>query len=228
MREDVLDVVGERPHLVRPRGVDRRRSHHLVVVVDQLQQCLFDVARTGLEQDVAAPDLLVERHFLEHRHDALAERPVEQVVEELRGVGAGARIGVRERPLCGADVAPRIDQRQQPVDAVLGADDLLLERQHQRRPAREPVAREQVVVQREIVEVVASLFEGERFDGRARRSSARRGRAAAARAPTRLVAQEPILLLHAAARTSTVFWLGISASVAGMCRGPRCLRRARA
>ena len=59
MREHVLDVVGERPHLLCAHDIDRRRGDHLIVVVDQLQQRFLDVARARLEKDVAAPHLLL-------------------------------------------------------------------------------------------------------------------------------------------------------------------------
>ena len=99
--------------------VDRRRRHHLVVVIDQLEQRLLDVPRPGLDQHVAAPHFFFDRQVFEQRHDPLAQLAAEDVVEILRGARAAARIAVLQRPLGRGDVLPRIDQGQQPIDAVL-------------------------------------------------------------------------------------------------------------
>ena len=64
MREHVLDVVRQAPHLASPDEVNGRRRYYLVIVVDELEQCLLDVARSCLEDDIAAADLLVERQGL--------------------------------------------------------------------------------------------------------------------------------------------------------------------
>ena len=48
--EHMLDIVGQAPHLELAHQVDGHRGYHLVVVVDQLEQGLFDVTRTRLEQ----------------------------------------------------------------------------------------------------------------------------------------------------------------------------------
>ena len=74
MRQHVLDVVGEGPHLLLADDVDRRRGGDRIVVVDELQQRFLDVPRPGLEEGVAAPHPLVPRHVFEHGHDHLAER----------------------------------------------------------------------------------------------------------------------------------------------------------
>jgi hypothetical protein len=49
MFEHELDVVGQAPDLFFADQVDRGRGDDLVVVVDQVEQCLFDVARAGLQ-----------------------------------------------------------------------------------------------------------------------------------------------------------------------------------
>ena len=157
MREHVLDVVGERPQLLLPHHVDGGGRDDLVVVVDQLQQRFLDVARPRLEQHVAAPDLLLERQVLEHRHDPLAQLPGEDVVEVLGGAGAAARVAVVQRPLGRGDVLPRIDQREQPVDAVLRARHLLLQRvREQRVRLRAVLPRNRLSDKRQVVEVAAA------------------------------------------------------------------------
>ena len=49
MREHMLDVVGEAPHLLLAHDVDRRRRGDRIVVVDELQERFLDVPRTRLE-----------------------------------------------------------------------------------------------------------------------------------------------------------------------------------
>ena len=44
MRERMLEIVGERPHLALLDELDRRRRNHLIVVVHQLRERVFDVA----------------------------------------------------------------------------------------------------------------------------------------------------------------------------------------
>ena len=55
VRQYVLDVVGQVPHFLLADEIDRRRRHRLVVVVDQLQHRLFDVAR-GESSGSRCPD----------------------------------------------------------------------------------------------------------------------------------------------------------------------------
>ena len=76
MGQHVLDVFGERPALFRRDEVDGRRGNHLVVVVDQLEQRLLDVARARLQQDVSAPDLLLARQVLDRGMIRLRTCPV--------------------------------------------------------------------------------------------------------------------------------------------------------
>ena len=92
MRERVLEIVGERPHLPLLDELDRRRGNHLVVVVDELRDRVFDVARAGLEDHVALAHALVRRHVLDQHHHAPAEVAGEQVVEILERAGAEPRI----------------------------------------------------------------------------------------------------------------------------------------
>ena len=106
MRQHMLDVIGERPDLVLPDNVDRAGGDHLVVVVDELQERFLDVARTRLDQDVAAPYLLVERHFFEHGQDLFAQGAAQNVVEIFQGARPRSLIAVLQRPARGADVLP--------------------------------------------------------------------------------------------------------------------------
>ena len=48
-----------------------RGRHHLVVVIDQLEQRLFDVPRPT-DQNVAAPHFFFDRQVFEERRDPLA------------------------------------------------------------------------------------------------------------------------------------------------------------
>ena len=75
MREYVFDVVRQTPHLPLPDEGNGRGGNHLVIVIDELEQRLLDVARSCLEDDIATSDLLVERQVVEHRHDPLSELP---------------------------------------------------------------------------------------------------------------------------------------------------------
>ncbi len=107
VRQHVLDVVGQAPHLLLAHDIDCRGGGDGVVVVDQLQQRFLDVARTRLEEQVAATDTLLARHVLEHRQHLLAERAREEVVEVFRCARSRARIAVFERPACRVDVGGR-------------------------------------------------------------------------------------------------------------------------
>ena len=78
-----------------------------------------------------------------------------------------------DRPLRRGDVAPRVDERQQAVDPILGPLDFLFGQQRQRRASRQPVLPEQVVVQRQVVEVVAPSSSARRSMARAGRSTSR-------------------------------------------------------
>ena len=186
VRQHVLDVVGQAPHLLLADDVDRRGRDDRVVVVDQLQQRFLDVARPRLDQDVAAADPLVERHVLEHRHDPLAQRRRQDVVEVLRGARPAARVAVIERPArprrCppagrAASAAGRCGCAAAPSSASSACASS--------ESALQLAAAEQVAVQRQEGEVAPRLLDRLLLDRLARESSARDARAGAARAPTR-------------------------------------------
>ena len=135
MREHVLDVIGQAPDGPLADDVDRGGGDDLVVVVDQLQQGFLDVPRPRALEDVPAADPLFHRHVFENRHDALAELSGEDVVEVFGRARAAAPVAALERPPGGSDVAPRIDERQQPVDPVLAALQLFGQRLREQRVA---------------------------------------------------------------------------------------------
>jgi hypothetical protein len=108
--QHVLDVVGEVPDLLLTRGIDGGGGDDLIFVVDQLQQRFLDVARPRTQDDVRAAHLLLARHLFEHRHDLLAQRSAEDVVEVFRRAGFGTADAMFQRPARGRDVLPRIDQ----------------------------------------------------------------------------------------------------------------------
>src|SRR5688500_10530626 len=112
MREHMLDVVRELPQLELAHDVDSGGGDYLVVVVDQLEERLLDIARTRALEHVAAPDLLLERKLLEDRDDTLAQLAGEQVVEILGRACAAARVPPLEGPPCGGDILPRINEAE--------------------------------------------------------------------------------------------------------------------
>ena len=72
MREDVLQIVGERPHPAFFDEHDRSRRNRLIFVMQQLGDRVFDVARAGPVDDVALADALLRRHFVDEQHDPLS------------------------------------------------------------------------------------------------------------------------------------------------------------
>ena len=142
VREDVLDVRRQLPQFALSDEIDRRGGDHLVLVVDQLEQRFLNVPRPGFLEDVAAPDFFLARQIFERRHQALAELTGQHVVEVLRCARARACITVLQRPAYGADVAPRVDQRQQQIHPVRRALDLVVQRSPEQRIRRQLGARE--------------------------------------------------------------------------------------
>ena len=92
MRERVLEIVGERPHLALLDELDGCGGNDLIVVMDELRHRVLHVARPRLEDGVAAPHPLVRRHVLDHDHHAPAQLAGEQVVEQLERARAEPRV----------------------------------------------------------------------------------------------------------------------------------------
>ena len=176
MREHVLDVVAERPDSVLPDDVDGHRRDDLIVVIDQMQQRFLEIARPRLEQDVSALDAFFDGKILDDWHDPFAQLPGQDVVEILRGTRAAASFAMRQRPLRGTDVAPRINHRQQTINAVFRPLHLLFDRFRQQLVAVQGFRRHQVAVERQIVEIVRAFVERVRLQ---RLSRKREGRVAA-------------------------------------------------
>ena len=125
VREDVFDVPGQRPDLPLPCHVDGTGRDHLVIVIHQLEQRLFDVAAPGSDQHVGPAHTLFRRQVLHDRHHHPADLAGEDVVQVLRSARASTRLAVCECPLCGVDVVRRIDHREQLEDPVPSATPFL-------------------------------------------------------------------------------------------------------
>src|SRR5690242_8095816 len=97
---------------------------------------------------------------------------------------------MRQRPLSGADVAPWINQREQAIEAVLGALHLLLERSRQEILTLERFGRTDVAVERKIVEVVGRFTERVGLERLARKRERHVSAAKAVERGDHLVAQE--------------------------------------
>ena len=96
--EHVLQIVAQRrpqPPLLDQQ--DRRRGHHLVVVVNELRQRILDIARPRLVDDVAAPDPFLGRHVLDQQHHPATQITGEHVVEQLGGARSLPRVRRAQR-----------------------------------------------------------------------------------------------------------------------------------
>ena len=72
MREHVLEIVGQRPQAFLLDQQHRRRGDRLILVVQQLRERVFDVARARPVDHVALADALLLRHLFDEQHHALA------------------------------------------------------------------------------------------------------------------------------------------------------------
>ncbi len=99
VREHVLDVIGQRAQIFwRPTRsmavADTTSSSSLISC-----RSVSSTSRSRvLSSDVAAPDLLVDRHVVEDRHHPLADVAVEQVVEIFDGARLRARVAMFDAP----------------------------------------------------------------------------------------------------------------------------------
>ena len=127
----------------------------------------------------------------------LAELARQDVVEILGRAGAAARVAVLERPLRGADVPPA-DRAAPAAEMRFRGPRPSSARALWRAASRWRAAlAEQVVVEREVVEVTATLRERQRFDRcLSRRTSARLLARSRSSAGDDLVAEEAVRLLE--------------------------------
>ena len=193
MLERVLEVVGEAgPQAALFDEEHRGGCHDLILVVHELREAVLGVADARLEQQVAAAHLLFDGQVLEHGHHTLADLAVEQVVEVLGRAGLHARIAVFERPAGRRDVLPRIEQPQQPIQAVERAPKLLIERPGNQRLLGGRVLVHQVVVQAQVAEVAIRLLDQQRLHALGRQRKLRMRLLQPQQRVDDLEAQEPV------------------------------------
>ena len=147
MRERMLEIVSERPHLALLDELNGCRRHHLVVVVHELRDRVFDVATPRLEDDVAFANSFVSGHVLDEEHHPASDLAGQQVVEVLGGARSQASVGPGQRRAHGGDVLRRVEQAEQAENAVDRPSMLFLQHFAQNRLRVEPAGHKQVVVQ---------------------------------------------------------------------------------
>lgn len=76
MRQRVLEIVGEYPHLAVFDELNCRCRNDLVVV-HELRHRVFDVTHARFEDHVALANTFRRRHVFDQDHDAAADRAVQ-------------------------------------------------------------------------------------------------------------------------------------------------------
>ena len=109
------------------------RGDHLIVVVHELRSGLLDVLPGASRNTLARAHLLVDRQFLEDRHDDACAWRRRAGCRVLDGARLAAGVAVLDRAARGGDVLPGVDEAQQPEHAIHRAIELVVERAREQR-----------------------------------------------------------------------------------------------
>ena len=128
MRGHVFEVVGQPLDAPLADEVNGGRRNHGIVLVHELCERVFQIARAALEHGVRVADLFGQRRVVQDRHHAFAHDATEEVIEILDRRCAATPFALLDRVSRRRHVVDVIEQAEQAVDAIDGAVQLVLQR----------------------------------------------------------------------------------------------------
>ena len=229
MREHMFEIAGERPQALLLHHQHGGRRDGLVLVVQQLRQRVFDIARPRAIHHVALANALLGGHLFDEQHHALARVAFEQVVQVFNGARSQPGIVDPQRMTHDRHVIRSLDQAEQRQRAIERARALLDERASQQAVHVKAAGHEQVVVQRHGAERARGLGVDVAGDDGAVDGQIRMRAAEPVQRRHGLEANEPVVLIERAEqrlrRTRETAAMRASTARGG---GPTCLPRDRA